>query len=282
MVKNVRSNSRRSDRRFVTSATVTSGEAPLEQVRILEGAEEFSLGDGPTGALLLHGFTGTPQALRGLGDYLAQRGLAVVAPLLPGHGTTWRDLSTRTGDDWIAAVEQSFHEVAAEREEVFVVALSFGAALALDFAARYPDRVAGVVALAPFVVSKDPRRWFAPVVRRVISSVPGVGNDIADRDQREIVYDRVPTAAAHSMLQLIRRARLALPAVTCPVLIIHSRNDHTAHPSNAQFIYDTISSEDKELVWLDRSYHVITLDVDRDEVFERTYDFIRERSKHGH
>lgn len=251
----------------------------MEKIKILEGAEEFSLGDGPTGVVLVHGFTGSPQGLRELGEYLAARGLAVVAPRLPGHGTTWQDLNTRTASEWTRTVEDTFLKAAAERDEIFFVALSFGAALSLELAARYPDRVAGVVTLAGLVQTKDPRRFLAPVIKRITKSLPGVGNDIADPDEREIVYDRFPTGAAHEMLKTIKRARRALPGVRCPLLIMHGRGDHTVPPWNATVIHDTVSSEDKELVWLERSYHVITLDHDRDEVFERTHDFIKKRAK---
>lgn len=251
-----------------------------EQIKILEGADEFALGEGPVGALLVHGFTGSPQGLRGLGEYLAERGIAVRAPRLPGHGTTWEDLNTRHPEEWADTVESSFHALAAERDEVFVVALSFGAALAVNFAARYPDRVTGLVTLAGFVHTKDPRRFFAPVIRRLTRSLPGAGNDIADPEGREIAYDRLPTSGAYYMLRVLKQARRSLPAVTCPILVMHGRNDHTVPPFNAPMIYGSVASEDKELVWLERSYHVITLDYDRDEVFSRTYEFIRAHSKH--
>jgi carboxylesterase len=251
----------------------------VTEVRILEGADEFRLGDGPVGALLIHGFTGSPQGLRALGEHLAERGIAVVAPRLPGHGTTWQDLNTRRGHEWADAVELGFHEIAAERDQVFLVALSFGAALAFDLAARYPDEVAGIVTVAGMVFTKDPRRFASPIVKRLVRSIPGVGNDIADPEGKEIAYDRVPTSAAHEMLRFLRRARVGLPSIRCPVLIIHSHNDHTVHHSNAQYIHDTIASEDKELVWMDRSYHVMTLDYDREDIFKRTYEFIKERAR---
>ncbi|MCA1709104.1 MAG: alpha/beta fold hydrolase, partial [Actinobacteria bacterium] len=192
---------------------------------------------------------------------------------------TWENLNTKTNEDWTRAVEGAFHELAAECEEVFLVALSFGAALALDLAARYPDEVAGIVTLAGFVASKDPRRFLSPLIRKLVKSLPGVGNDIADPELKEIVYDRIPTNAAYFLLRQLKRARVGLPAVTAPILVMHGRNDHTVPPFNAQLIYDSVSSIDKELVWLANSYHVITLDHDRTEVFDRTYQFIVERSK---
>jgi carboxylesterase len=161
------------------------------------------------------------------------------------------------------------------------VGLSFGAALCLDLAARRPDEISGVVALSPFVMSKDPRRFLAPVIRLLVQSIPGVGNDIADPEMREIVYDRVPVRAAGSMLQFTGKVRAELENVTSPLLIIHSRNDHTAHPDNAEVIHRSVSSGDKRIEWLERSYHVITIDYDRDRVAELTTEFIKDRAKHA-
>lgn len=251
----------------------------MQKIAVLEGAEEFEFGDGPVAALLIHGFTGSPQSTRPLGRYLGDRGLTVVGIRLPGHGTTWQDLGTRTPEEWIGAAEEAFHQLVARKEKVFLVGFSFGSAICLDVAARYPDQVAGFVGLAPYLFTKDPRRFLTPLIRMVAKSLPGVGNDIFDPDQRELVYERVPVGTAHLMLRYGKKVLDELGAVRSPTLLIHSRNDHTAHPSTSQVIHDAISSDDKEIVWLDRSYHVITLDVDRDDVYERTFRFIDERSK---
>ena len=245
---------------------------------ILAGAEEFSFEGGPAGALLIHGFTGGPQGLRGLGEYLAQRSIAVEGIRLPGHGTTWQDLNTRRSSEWVSAVETGYAKLAEGRDKVFLVSLSFGSALALDFSARHPDKVAGLVSLAGMVLVKDPRRFLAGVIARLTPSFPGVGNDIADPGAREIAYERFPTSAGVQMLRFIKVARRSLPQVTCPLLVMHSHNDHTVHPDNALEIHGRVASTDKELVWVDDSYHVITLDVDRQRVYKATYDFIKKRS----
>jgi carboxylesterase len=246
----------------------------VQQVEVLDGAEAFKLGDGSVGALLIHGFTGSPQGMRALGSYLSERGIAVLAPRLPGHGTSWQDLDGRTSDEWIRSVEDGFEELSRGKDHVFLVGLSFGAALALDFAARNPERVAGVVTLAGMVETHDPRRFAAPLIRLLTRSLAGAGNDIADPHAEEIAYNRLPTSATYLMLKFLKRVSRELPLVRCPILIMHSHNDHTVGPYNAQTIYDGVSSGNKDIVWFDRSYHVITLDLDRDDVFQRTYRFI--------
>jgi carboxylesterase len=250
----------------------------LQAQDILEGAEEFAFGEGPTGALLIHGFTGSPRSMVDLGRHLGERGISVKGIRLPGHGTTWEDLNTRTATDWTGAVEEAVESFEADHDTVFLVSLSFGGALSLDYAARHPGRVRGLVLLAPFVRTKDPLRFVAPLASKLIKSVPGVGNDISLEGQDEICYDRVPAAASVHMLRFVRGVRNHLDKVTAPALIIHGRQDHTSPASNAQLIFDGISSSDKELVWLEKSFHVITMDHERDDVFRRTHEFIETRS----
>lgn len=250
----------------------------LQELKILEGAEEFVFGGGGTGVLLVHGFTGSPQSMRPLGQFLGDKGLSVTGIRLPGHGTTWQDLNSRTAEEWVATVDTALDRMAAEHDEVWLVGLSGGGTLVLDAAARRPSDVAGVVSLAGFVDSKDPLRFVAPFARFVIKALPGLGNDICDPDSRELCYDKLPTSAAYAMLRFAQRTRSALPRINCPILVIQSHNDHTVHPGNAEIIFNEVSSGDKELVWVDRSYHVITLDHDRDEVYRRTFEFIDARA----
>jgi len=216
--------------------------------------------------------------MRPVGDFLAERGIGCFGIRLPGHGTTWEDLGSRRASEWVEAVNLGYEKMKTEHDEVFVVGLSFGVALSLDLGARRSD-IPGLVSIAGFILSRDPRRFVAGPISRILRSVPAVGNDICDPDSREVCYDKVPTAGALQVLRFTKSVRESLPDVTCPILLLHSHNDHTAHPSNAEFIHSRVSSTDKEIVWLDRSYHVLTLDHDRQQVNERTYEFIKTRAR---
>jgi carboxylesterase len=216
--------------------------------------------------------------MRPLGQFLGDKGLSVTGVRLPGHGTTWEDLNARTAREWVATVDEALDDMLTRHDQVFVVGLSFGVALALDAAARRPDDIAGLVSLAGFIDTRDPKRFAAPLVRYLVKSLPGVGNDICDPDSRELCYDRLPTSAAYAMLRFCSGVKSSLDRVEVPLLVIHSHNDHTAHPGNAEMIYERTSSTDKEIVWVDRSYHVITLDHDREEVYRRTFEFIDQRA----
>jgi carboxylesterase len=248
---------------------------------VLPGAEPFELGDGPTGVVVIHGFTGTPQAVKPLAERLARRQMRVVAPLLPGHGTRWEELNRAGAADWRAAVEDAYDRAVAGRDEVFMVGLSFGGTLALDFAARHPGRVAGVVTLAGLVHTRDLRRFIAPLLKYLVRSVPGISNDIADNSVRELAYDRLPAAGAHQMLKVVKETRRALPMVECPLLVVHSPRDHTVGVHNAKVIRKRVSSKEVRVEYLEHSYHVLTLDRERERVNELTYGFIKEHSRHA-
>src|SRR5207253_2655684 len=113
-------------------------------VPVMPGAEPFSAPGGPHGALVLHGFTGTPQSMRGLANAFAAAGYTVELPLLPGHGTSVEDMATTTFADWSAAAERAYEDLAARCERIVVAGLSMGGTLAARLAARHPE-ISGLV-----------------------------------------------------------------------------------------------------------------------------------------
>src|SRR5271154_1300134 len=111
---------------------------------ILPGAEPFSATGGAYGALVVHGFTGSPQSMRGLAEALAAAGHAVELPRLPGHGTAIEDMLTTGWEDWTATVQAAYRELAARCDQVVVAGLSMGGTLAIWLALQQPE-IAGLV-----------------------------------------------------------------------------------------------------------------------------------------
>ena len=108
--------------------------------------------------------------------------------------------------------------------------------------------------------------------------MPGVGSDIKAEGVEELVYPEVPVPPVKELTAIMRVTDDLLPTVTGPVLILQSTEDHVVPPENGPHILEKLGSEDKELVWLENSYHVATLDNDADLIAERTAQFIREHS----
>ncbi|ARQ71225.1 alpha/beta hydrolase [Streptomyces marincola] len=241
---------------------------------LLPGAEPFSHEGSATGVLLCHGFTGSPQSLRPWAEHLADRGLTVSLPLLPGHGTRWQDLQRTGWQDWYAAVDRALRELTDRCEHVFVGGLSMGAALALRLAARRGAAVRGVVAVNPAVTFPRLQGRALPVLRHVVPTTRGLISDIAREGVVEVGYDRVPLHAAYSLRALFARVREELPQVTQPLLLLRSRVDHVVPASDTALVRAAVSATDITEHVLEFSFHVATLDRDAERIFQETDAFI--------
>ncbi|HWC09871.1 MAG TPA: alpha/beta fold hydrolase [Acidimicrobiales bacterium] len=244
---------------------------------LLPGADPFSAPGGPDGALVLHGFTGSPHSIRGLGRSLAGAGLAVEAPLLPGHGTTMEDILGTGWDDWRAGVEQAYVDLAARCRRVVVAGLSMGGSLAASLAADHPE-VAGMVVVNPLI--DPPAPSFQDILRGLLTQgetvIPGApGGDIADDEAHEVGYPGTPIAPLLSMCRGLDRLLPRLGDITCPVLVMTSVTDHVVPPVSSDVLADRVSGS-VERVRLENSFHVATLDNDREEIERRTVDFALE------
>ncbi|PYC87796.1 esterase [Streptomyces tateyamensis] len=245
---------------------------------LLPGAEPFHHRGGPTGVLLCHGFTGSPQSLRPWAEQLAAAGLTVSLPLLPGHGTRWQDLQVTRWQDWYAELSRELAALHETCTEVFVFGLSMGGGLALLLAAEHGERVAGLVLVNPSVRADNPAAVLLPVLRHLVPTLPGVAGDIAEPGVEEVGYDRVPLNAAWSLSRLWRRVQESLPRVSQPVLLLHSPQDHVVSPANSALVLARISSVDVTERLCERSFHVATLDRDAGLIFEESLGFVRRLS----
>jgi len=242
---------------------------------VLPGAEPFSADGGPHGVLVLHGFTASPQSVRGLAQAFAGDGFAVELPRLPGHGTTEQDLATTTWDDWLGTAQAAYDDLAGRVDRLVLAGLSVGGALASVLAADHPD-VAGLAVVNPAV---QPSPELRAVVEEVLASgeefVPGIGSDIADPANEELAYGRTPIRSLLSLFDASEKLGGRLGDITCPVLILTSPQDHVVPPADSDALAAAVSGP-VERVTLERSYHVATLDYDRDIIIERSLAFARE------
>ena len=103
-------------------------------------------------------------------------------------------------------------------------------------------------------------------------SIPGIGSDIADPDSTETAYAETPIGPFLSLTEGLRAMQADIATIHCPVLILNSPQDHVVEPSNSDFLAATVAGP-VERVTLERSYHVATLDYDRDIIFEHAVAF---------
>lgn len=233
------------------------------------------------GVLLVHGFNGSISDMQELEAYLQDQGMLTRNMTLPGHGRHVCDLLTLGWQDWANAVFSELRALKQRCERVFLVGHSLGGALSLHVAAH--EEVAGVVTLcAP--IRMQP--WLVPFIglaKHVTPLLPTLREDVRDpegrRRYRRDVYRWTPMRPVESLYQSLPRLRSELPRVTVPVLIITSVHDHVVPARDGREIYHRIGSEEKHLVTLHRSYHVIMKDHDREEVFTKTAAFIAHHAR---
>jgi carboxylesterase len=228
------------------------------------------------GVLCLHGMTGTPFEIRPVSEALGRVGYSVEAPLLAGHGETLRDLAATQWPDWLASAELAMDQL---RERVggrpiALVGFSMGGLLALRLAQLYPERVAALVIMAaplrlrPFQTRGVRALGFIPIDFRSLpfACIPKLkGSDVSDAEMRDAnpCLRAFPISAVTSLFKLMDEVRADLPGVHAPTLVIHGRNDHTVPMEDSLELTGSLGSEVIERLWLDRSFHIVTLDVER-------------------
>jgi len=244
-------------------------------VTILPGAAPMRAGTGPAGVLVLHGFTGSPLSMRGIAEVLVAAGFSVEMPLLPGHGTVVGDLVGTGWADWSGAAEDAYSALAGRTGSVVVVGLSMGGSLACWLAERHPE-VRGIALVNPLVEAPEAavRRTITEMVDAGTELAPGIGSDIARPGVSEGGYDETPLRAARSLFDGVEReVTPRLADITCPVLLLSSRQDHVVDPSSGDRL-EAVLRGPCERHWLERSYHVATLDFDRADVEAHVRAFV--------
>ena len=248
---------------------------------VLPGAEPYTHQGGPTGVLLCHGFTGSPHSLRPWAEHLAAQGMTVRLPRLPGHGTTWHEMNRTRWEDWYAEVDRAFGELRASTDDIFLMGLSMGACLALRLAELHGDAVSGLVLVNPSVTADTKLFLLAPVLKVLIPSLKGIGNDIKKPGVAELAYDRTPTKAAATLPAMWKVTQRDLGKVTAPVLVFKSTQDHVVGPESLEILRSSLPQSALEVRELADSYHVATLDNDAAAIFTGSLDFVRSHSHAG-
>ena len=228
------------------------------------------------GVLLVHGLNGSRRDLAEMEEFLQARGMLTHNMLLPGHGLHVRDLMPLGWSDWEKAVRQELLDLKQRCDIVFLVGLSLGGALSLHVAAH--EEVAGIVSLCAPLYLHPLTEILVKLTKRVTPLLPTLREDVRDpvarRRYRREVYRWTPMSPVESMLKFLPQLRAELPQITVPALIMISVHDHVVPARDGREIYRLIGSQEKHLVTFYRSYHVITKDHDREEVFAQTTAFI--------
>jgi len=274
---------------LLLSGGILFGIGQLQAFQSMPAVAPFHHDGNKTGVLLIHGFGGSPVEILPLAESLAKNGYTVQAPLLPGHGTTPRDFAATTNGQYLTAIREHLDKLQRQCDRVYVVGFSMGGLLALQLECE--RQIDGLVLMsAPIQPWNDHADfdWLKLAAEggtRIHLYVPtfGIPNLVkAARRERgdtppELVepnYAAYPAASCLQVLELIEEVKPALASVKTPTLILHSRDDFVSAPSSAQYLHDHIGSEQKRLVYLRESGHVIALGRERERVETLVNEFV--------
>lgn len=251
---------------------------------------------GRTGFLLLHGLSGTPVEMRYIANGLARAGYTVSVPRLAGHCGTMEELRATTWKDWVEGAEEALADLSKRCDHVFVGGLSMGAVLALKIAARNHDIIRGTACYAPTLWLNG---WGVPMHARLFRLVfqKSVADlfqfterhpfGIKDTRLRKLIasalesgdttttgFLSIPGSLFLELRYLVNSVCRDLGSIKQPALLIHPREDDRAHMSNSLYLQRHLGGR-VETVILEDSYHVITMDKQRDVVLARTEAFAK-------
>ena len=261
---------------------MTSPDEPPPTRPRVDTSEFFFDGAGVS-TLLVHGLTGTPYEMRGLGEHLAAAGFRVKGVRLAGHATAPEDLGKAGQENWYESVVRGFEELRAYGDPNVVIGLSCGAVLAARLAADQPEAVSGLVMLAP--------AFFLPLKTTLMVKAVGLLGSLTRilylaNDQRSDIHDQsaalvqptcrlMPLSAPIELLRLSAIVRPRLERIKQPALIMHGRLDHTCPAEkNVDYLMRHLGSAQKRAVILEQSFHVITVDSEKERVSAEVTGFV--------
>jgi carboxylesterase len=261
---------------------------------------EFKAEPSQATVLLIHGLTGTPNEMKGLANFFSRRGYSVLCPRLAHHGEPLHILKRAKWQEFYRSVKEALLKIPAD-QKVFAAGLSMGALLALLLAEEFPERISGVTCLSPTLFYDGwnipwshcllPLAYYTPIRyfayfkeeppygiknERVRSKVHEYYKNASFADIAEAAqygYPYFPVTLLCELRLLIRVLMKKMSRIRTPVQMIQASEDDMTSVKNSQFIYDHIASEQKEIVLLHDSYHVITADQERRTVAQKMNEF---------
>jgi len=246
----------------------------------LPGAAPFFFEAGDVGCLLIHGWGGSCGSFRYVGPRLAEAGVSVYCPLLPGHGTSPHDMARTTARDWVSAATRHLQLLAGRCRATFVAGLSMGGTITLFLGATQGPLLRGIVPINGGVSFFYSPSTYLAFQEEGDTLLPAHGNIPGTKDPSVTPsgYLERPASASLGVLALAKATEELLPRITVPTLILQSIEDQTMPPRNAFRFYDEIRSTDKRIKWLLNSFHSATLDYDKEIIVQELLGFIRSHS----
>lgn len=235
--------------------------------------EPFTMEAGPRAVLLLHGLTGHSADVRMLGRFLEKKGYTSHAPIYRGHGVPPEELIKSNPDEWWEDVTKAFeHLRKLGYDEIAVAGLSLGGVLGLKLA--YSEKIKAIIPMCtPMFFDNETQltqgfKQFSKEYKQL------EGKDEATIKQELTDVMEQSTAVFDKLANLIKEVKSNVDTIYTPTYVIQARKDQMINTESATYIYENVEADEKELKWYEESGHVITLDKEKDQLFEDIFQFL--------
>lgn len=225
------------------------------------------------GCLCIHGFTGNPSEVEPLVNHLKKHtNWHIAVPTLPGHGESL-ELKGVNYNQWIEHAEQELKKLLETCDTVYVVGFSMGGLIASYLAVHYPIQKLILLSAAAYYV--NPKQLAVDIVDMIKDSFRGKlkENELYIRYMRKI--KETPIAATLQFRKLVASIKPMLNRVSIPTLIAQGESDGVVPPRSAQYLYETIGTPYKKLVFIKESKHLICHCNERERLFHEIVNFLR-------
>ena len=249
--------------------------------------------DNGHAVLLLHGLGGGVYEFSLLGQHLYQQGHTVCGINYPGHNQRSSKMPASKWEDWYTHAEESYQALARDHDHISIIGFSTGCMLSLELIHNHPTAIESLTLLSPFM--KVRHQWYfgatpetyVRVFGNYLHDVPRFSLPISDRNMLKLAHETAyfrsfSIPSVKSALELIERVKPKLPEITTPTLIVQSPHDRVVCPTGAHQLMETLGSTEKELLWLEKSNHVVMLDVEREHVTKRITQFLEPSRRRQH
>ena len=261
---------------------------------------------------LIHGLTGTAKEMSSIAKVLNKQGFSVAAPLMANHNKSISCLKRTTWQEYYDSIRKEFIKYADTYENIFIAGLSFGALIGIMLTHEFPKKVKALNCfsptlffdgwgqstkpksriLLPLVYSTPLKYWFyykeeSPYGiknERLRNKIESFYKEAGLFDYSKVHlygYPVIPVACMYQNHLLAKKVISILKDIKTPIQLMQAREDDVTSPKNSYCIYDQVSSKDKEIFFLEDSYHIITADQERDKVAEKTASFFEKYRDQG-
>ncbi len=231
----------------------------------------FFFEEGKRAVLLLHGFTGNSSDVRLLGRFLQKKGYTSYAPHYEGHAAPPEEILKSSPHVWYKdALDGYDYLVEQGYDEIAVAGLSLGGVFALKLSLN--RSVKGIVTMCTPMYIKTEGAMYEGVLEYARNFKKYEGKDEETIEKEMAAFH--PTSTLKELQGTLQEVRDVVDEVMDPLLVIQSENDEMINPDSANIIYNEAISDDKHLSWYQNSGHVITIDKEKEAVFEEIYSFL--------